>query len=239
MNTLLQRISDSEHNQLNTTYWLIKPISDAIRNGNEAQLLQSLQPLIQALKEPNAKFPLEKNEANIVSLVNTFMIAAIQADVYPPFANLVADQAIKRLLKNKETKHLDRLLQEIAKDFCELVIEDRAQRSVSDSNIYVRKTKRFIKTHITQPISLNDIAAHVGISKPYLCKVFKQHTQQTVNDYLLAERIDTAKQMLQTTTYSIGEIAVLLQFCDQSYFTQAFKKITGTTPKAYRMEVAL
>ena len=54
---------------------------------------------------------------------------------------------------------------------------------------------------------------------------------------LLQERIAAAKQLLASTDQTISQIASLLSFCDQSYFTLVFRRQTGTTPGEYRRQV--
>lgn len=237
MDTTLQRITDSEENTFNHSYWLVKPITEAIQEGSETKLLNCLQPLLKNLEHPSGHTSMIRLEFTFVSLINTFMIAAIQSDVYPPYANWVADQAINHMIHNNKPSHLSQLILDSAKTFCKLVVQEKEQNEAADHFQYIKETKRYIKTHITQPITLNHIADHLGISKNYLCKVFKNHTQETVNQFLQQERVKVAKQLLEMTNYSIPTIATMLQFCDQSYFTAIFKKYTGRTPKQYRLSL--
>ena len=53
-------------------------------------------------------------------------------------------------------------------------------------------------------------------------------------EYLTNERIETSRQLLISGTMELQQIAALLHFCDQSHFTQVFRKKTGMTPAQYR-----
>ena len=57
-----------------------------------------------------------------------------------------------------------------------------------------------------------------------------------MREYLLQERIEAAKQLLAATERTIPQIASLLSFCDQSYFTLMFRRHTGITPGEYRKQ---
>ena len=53
---------------------------------------------------------------------------------------------------------------------------------------------------------------------------------------LFALRIEAAKDLLRNTALSMGEIAALLQFTDQSHFARRFREAVGVTPRAFRQQ---
>jgi YesN/AraC family two-component response regulator len=61
----------------------------------------------------------------------------------------------------------------------------------------------------------------------------------SAQDFLTKTRIQTASDILLNTSSSIREIAQKLGFCDQSAFTQVFRKHTGITPTKFRKRYAL
>ena len=87
---------------------------------------------------------------------------------------------------------------------------------------------------MTQDIRSAEIAEAAGISLYHLSRLFKDLTGFTMREYLTCERIEAAKLLLDTTDSSIPQIASLLRFCDQSYFTFVFRKLTSKTPGQYR-----
>ena len=87
-----QKLLDSEESYLNTTFWDIQPLFLLVQNGDTAQLKARLH--VQLEKFPAGRITRDARkqlEYLTVSLVNTFMIAAIQGGVYPPEANAIAD----------------------------------------------------------------------------------------------------------------------------------------------------
>ncbi len=110
----------------------------------------------------------------------------------------------------------------------------RATRADDTGNIHVEQAKHFIITHVTQDITAEVIANHVGLSQSHLSRLFKARTGKTMREYVTGKRIEMAEQLLSTTDDEIRRIAALLRFCDQSHFTLAFRKKTGMTPAAYR-----
>ena len=81
---------------------------------------------------------------------------------------------------------------------------------------------------------MSELSVVTGLNESYLSRLFKKETGLTVTDYILRKKIETAENMLKFSEYSPSQIAFMLGFPSQSYFTAAFKKISGTTPKKYR-----
>lgn len=83
--------------------------------------------------------------------------------------------------------------------------------------------------------SLQDAASHVGVSQSHLSKVFSQETGQTFIEYLTQTRIQKAMELLLTTPNKTYEIAHRVGYHDAHYFSNLFKRVTGQTPKQFRL----
>lgn len=83
-------------------------------------------------------------------------------------------------------------------------------------------------------LSLNDVAAHLNISVPYLAVLFKQETEKNFSAHLLEIRMEKAKELLKTTGNTVGEISEKVGYGSSQYFAVCFKKYTGVSPGAYR-----
>jgi len=98
----------------------------------------------------------------------------------------------------------------------------------------LRRALETIHDNLNRDISLAEIAANVGISPYHFARLFKQSTGLAPHQYVLAQRIERAQTLLSETALPLAEIAHLLGFADQSHFTAIFRRLTATTPKAYR-----
>lgn len=98
----------------------------------------------------------------------------------------------------------------------------------------VIKCINYIYSHLHVNITLTKLSRHVMLSENYLSRLFKKETGQTVTEYISSKKIETAKNMLEYSDYTISEIALILCYPSQSYFTECFRKATGTTPLKYR-----
>lgn len=99
---------------------------------------------------------------------------------------------------------------------------------------YVNACLNFIYENLHDKITAKKLAEVSGLSESYILRLFHKETEKTVQEYVLAKKIETSKNMLRYTKCSLSDIALTLGFPSQSYWTQAFRKLEGTTPAKYR-----
>lgn len=95
---------------------------------------------------------------------------------------------------------------------------------------------RYIDEHYSENISLSDVAGAIYISKNYLCDLFKKEMNITFIDYVTNLRIEKAKQLLSCSDKKMYEISEAVGYNDYAYFSQIFKRHTGTTLSNYRKQ---
>jgi AraC family transcriptional regulator len=98
----------------------------------------------------------------------------------------------------------------------------------------MKAPKRTINFKQAEDVSLEAIAQHLGMSRYYFVRLFKQSMGTTPHQYVLPQRIERAKGLLKQRQEAISDIALGCGFADQNHFGKLFRQMTGTTPKAYR-----
>lgn len=93
---------------------------------------------------------------------------------------------------------------------------------------------RFVHEHLSEGITLADVAQALHVNKHYLCRLFKRETGMTVGEYINSARIAKAKHLLRTAEESVSFVAAESGFNEPSAFTKSFKKEVGMTPTAYK-----
>ncbi len=93
----------------------------------------------------------------------------------------------------------------------------------------------YINDHLNQDIKLADLADLLDMSQFHFSHLFKQSIGTSPYQYLLQQRIERAKQLLKQSDRSIMDIAFLCGFNSHSHLSKQFRQLTGTTPKAYRV----
>jgi len=101
----------------------------------------------------------------------------------------------------------------------------------------ISRAKIFMKDHLHQKLSLEEIAGHIGWSLSHFCLLFKQGTTYTPIEYLTMLRMQKACKLLSLSKQKIHEIAREVGYEDAYYFSRVFKKTMGTSPKEYRLQL--
>lgn len=98
----------------------------------------------------------------------------------------------------------------------------------------INSTVDFIREHHHQRLTVEDLAEQAGLSPRQLHRKFREVFGLSVQDFLIKTRIQAASDALLHSGLTIAQIAADFGFCDQSAFTQLFRKHTGLTPLKFR-----
>ena len=102
------------------------------------------------------------------------------------------------------------------------------------TNLMVQKAMDYIALNYSGKISLKEIAQELYLSPNYLSELFKRHTGKNISEYITQFRLEKARRYLQQPEYKIGDVAELVGFSDQRYFSSMFKRRYGMTTNEYR-----
>lgn len=89
------------------------------------------------------------------------------------------------------------------------------------------------------PLSVEDLAAHAGMSRRNFTRRFTEVTGSTPARWVMARRLDEARRLLETTAYPIARIASSCGFASAVTFRQNFAAAYSTTPTSYRQRFTL
>ena len=93
---------------------------------------------------------------------------------------------------------------------------------------------QYLNSHLTEPLTIDELAALCSVSKYHFCRIFKLATGQSAIQYLLRYRLKIAHSLLGDTDKSISEIAWQCGFPDENYFYRCYKKQYGHSPQKKR-----
>lgn len=100
-------------------------------------------------------------------------------------------------------------------------------------NDYVTTAIDYMQSHYSYPISIQEVANYVGVSRSHLFRAFQQCIGQSPKEYLTSIRLEEACRMLDETNLSVTVIANSLGFDNSLYFSKVFKKAIGCAPTEY------
>lgn len=128
-------------------------------------------------------------------------------------------------------------LHELYQNFCQRKISQTEPSSNRDLK-RITNIVEWTRGNFRQPLTLDDAAAHLGISREYFCRIFKKYTGQTYLDYLCTIRTSNLFEDLRDTDLSIPILMEQNGLTNYKTFIRTFKKLYGTTPQKLRRGTA-
>ena len=111
---------------------------------------------------------------------------------------------------NKE----DRIVEEIKRAVIELI------HDLNNVDSIVRKSDYIVEK--------------LGLSYPYLSKIFSEHEHKTLEKYIILQKIERIKYLIDTEDFTLSEIAFMMDYSSVQYLSNQFKSITGITVSQYK-----
>ncbi|MBE5943955.1 MAG: AraC family transcriptional regulator [Lachnospiraceae bacterium] len=130
-------------------------------------------------------------------------------------------------------KDIDHLHKKLCLDYTTRMHNLRKHKICS---IHIVRCIDYIQDNLHTRITLDELSDLVGLSPAYLSRLFKKETGTSTRDYIRQLKLDAAKNMLVYSDFTPAQIASILAFPDQSYFTEVFHKYMGITPKKYQSQ---
>jgi AraC-like DNA-binding protein len=113
---------------------------------------------------------------------------------------------------------------------------NKESNQLLQSNANIRLAIAYIQAHLSENLTLEEIARQCHMSKFYLSHQFTQTQGISLSKYILKSRITSSMRLLRETLMSVKEIAEKVGFNDVAYFCRAFKTEVGMTPLQYRKQ---
>ena len=234
--------SDVQKEILHTMYSMMQceerisyPIEDErrlqqlIRSGEKKEAQQLLNDLLLELYLAGGN-DLLMLKLRIRDLITLMSRAATDsgADVTEVLA--LCDRSVIEMERMRDFDSLDAWLGAMLHRFFDLVFDFN---DAKHQNI-IRQVSSYIQEHLSEKLTLEQVAGEVHLSKSYLCRILKEELGCTFTEYANRLRIERSKTYLHRSAMPLSEIACAVGFDDQSYFTRIFKRVVGMPPGKYR-----
>lgn len=112
--------------------------------------------------------------------------------------------------------------------------ERYASRDASITNPAIERLVKYMNKNFSEQITLHGSARMLNMSESHLSRIFVKNTGFGFAEYLHILRMEHGKLLLETTEKAVQQVASDCGFNDSNYFSTAFKKETGYSPKQYR-----
>jgi two-component system response regulator YesN len=98
----------------------------------------------------------------------------------------------------------------------------------------IDKTKKYVEAHISEEISMEDIAKNVHLNSDYLTRIFKKEVGFSISKYIINRKMELAKDLLIKTDKAIGEVALDVGYLNYSSFNRIFTKTVEMSPQEFK-----
>lgn len=113
----------------------------------------------------------------------------------------------------------------------EMIFQKKGSQSI------VKKIKEYIDCNLDKDITRESLAKSVFLNPDYLSRIFKKEIGESIGNYIISKRMETAKEYLEKTNEPVNAVAVKVGYDNFSYFSKVFKNYVGTTPKEYKANI--
>lgn len=201
-----------------------------LNNGAEDEIDEFVDVYINELPEENLKSVLMRQyiimDAYIVMMSFCEKIEGIEGEMQAQSEEL--KNSMKTIQTLEEIKNYIRMLLKKIIGVRDTISGRRYSDTIEIAKDQIRKT------YMSDEISLNTIAAEVGMSPSYFSSIFSKEMGKTFVEYLTEIRMDRAKELLMCSSMKTSEIGYEVGYKDPHYFSYIFKKTQNCTPKEFR-----
>ena len=117
--------------------------------------------------------------------------------------------------------------------------EEQKEKPRVDSPEFFGIIQKYLEDHVAQAMSLQSLCDEFAISQTYMSKLFRKYADRSYAQYLTELRMEKAKQLMrESSSLFIKDIAQMVGYRDQFYFSRIFRSFTGKSPADYLKEQA-
>lgn len=203
---------------------------DAVCSCNEAAAAEALATVHAYLLPQRLPDRLRDMKDYTITFNTLLRKATERAGVHPIHIDAHSNGTIPRIEQLGSVSQCIAFSKKMIHEYCELI----RRHSLQNYSVIIRKALTYINTDLCTDLTLNVLAEQLNVNASYLSMLFKKEVGVTLTDYVNKHRIKHAGRLLLCTNLPIKSIAQKCGISDIYYFTRLFKRIMGTTPKAFR-----
>ena len=213
-------------------YFLEQELLSKIKSGNLNDTLAVLKEINSLKRTRLSKDVLRSVKNSLICSVTLFTRAAIEGGVTPEAAFTLSDSIILAIEEINNMPELMDYEYTAVKQYVQIV-QDLSRIKYS---YIIQQAISYIYKNLTNKLTLQKISDAIYVHPNYLSSLFKREVGMSLPDYIMKTRVDESKYYIRYTNTKISDIAAFYQFCNQSYYTQVFRKFSGCTPNEYRIK---
>ena len=211
-------------------YELENATLNAVANGNESKALASCARWTAHVIPQRLANELRDSKDYMITLNTLLRKTVEQAGVHPIHIDSVSKRNIQLIEQLSSIEQCRSFRSKMIRSYCLLV----RKHNLKDYSLLTQKIITYVDTELCADLSLKALSERLSVNASYLSTLFKKEMGMSLTDFINHRRISHAQKLLISTEMPIKSVALKCGIPDVYYFSRLFKRITGTTPKAYR-----
>lgn len=211
-------------------YELENATLNAVANGNESKALASCARWTAHVIPQRLANELRDSKDYMITLNTLLRKTVEQAGVHPIHIDSVSNRNIQLIEQLSSIEQCRSFRSKMIRSYCLLV----RKHNLKDYSLLTQKIITYVDTELCADLSLKALSERLSVNASYLSTLFKKEMGMSLTDFVNHRRISHAQKLLISTEMPIKSVALKCGIPDVYYFSRLFKRITGTTPMAYR-----
>lgn len=134
-------------------------------------------------------------------------------------------------------------MKKLADNICQILCRNKQEevsRGRIDTPEFFGKIESYMKEHLSEPLSAQKICSVFGISQTYLSRLFRKYDTMSFSKRMTVIRVERARKIMEDNSeLFIKDVASMVGFTDQFYFSRIFRSVTGASPAEYLKEIKI
>lgn len=203
---------------------------NAVANGNESKALETCARWTTHQLPQRLANELRDSKDYTITLNTLLRKTVEQAGVHPIHIDSVSNRNIQMIEQLSSIEQCQSFRSKMIRTYCLLV----RKHNLKNYSLLTQKIITYVDTELCADLSLKALSERLSVNASYLSTLFKKEMGMSLTDFVNHRRISHAQKLLISTEMPIKSVALKCGIPDVYYFSRLFKRITGTTPKAYR-----
>jgi YesN/AraC family two-component response regulator len=203
-----------------------RPLMRAVLNGEIDVNSERLTRLIDIYADVLGPERIRAIKNSLICMITVFCRMVVEYGVDVELCYSLSDYYINEIEKLHTEEQLGKLFLSIIGHYVSLAQKQQAPAY----SLPVVQSIRYIKMHLYEAMSVQDVANALGKHPNYLSSLFKKEVGIGLSVYIRRQKLDEAKWLLLHSDHTVAEVAEMLGYRSHTYFTVDFRKRYGETP---------
>ena len=172
-----------------------------------------------------------RTSKNLGFSLNTMLRKSAEtAGIHPVYLDIISSNFALLIENSNKLDEIEEFKFQMISAYCRFVQKYR----LDGYSPLVRKAVTYIRVHLSDQLSLKQIAAGIKVSPSYLSRIFNQEMGESISNFITRTRVEKAAELLAFSRMPVQNVAAYVGFSDLNYFSRCFKKWMGKTATGYR-----